>query len=292
MTLSTMTGRSPMIRHGCLRALAAITAGALALTVPQPVDAQRAPAGEAPQARVNPGSASLRGGVPGRFDYYALSLSWSPSFCAESSRGASDPQCNRTGDRPFSFVLHGLWPQYERGFPDSCPTAEQPFVQNRTIDGLLDIMPSRPLIIHEYRKHGVCSGLGPDGYFDLARRLYHKVKIPARFAAPANNQFVDTNQVIGDFVAANPGLRPDMLAVVCGGSGNRLREVRICFSREGEYRACGSNESQRRLCGAPRVYVPPVRSGGVSGGLNGGRGVGRPAPPPVIPTPAPGERRL
>ena len=45
----------------------------------------------------------------------------------------------------------------------------------------------------------------------------------------------------------------------CGGAGNRLKEVRICFTKDGEFRACGRNEDQRRLCSAERMYVPPVR---------------------------------
>src|SRR5713101_2070050 len=62
-----------------------------------------------------------RQNAPGEFDFYVLSLSWSPSFCEEASErgsgGRSQVQC---GGRPFSFVVHGLWPQYERGFPDYC----------------------------------------------------------------------------------------------------------------------------------------------------------------------------
>src|ERR1700742_1117182 len=61
-------------------------------------------------------------GTPGQFDFYVFSLSWSPSFCESGGgRGNSDEQCNR--GRPFAFVVHGLWPQYERGFPENC---EQP----------------------------------------------------------------------------------------------------------------------------------------------------------------------
>jgi ribonuclease T2 len=203
---------------------------------------------------------SVRGGVPGRFDYYALVLSWSPTHCATAERPDAT-QCNRRDGRRFSFVLHGLWPQYERGFPDSCPTRDRPFVPNSTIDRIMDVMPSRGLVIHEYRKHGVCSGLGPDAYFGLARKLFSNIKIPQRFVGPTNNQMIDTRAVIGEFVGANPGLRPQMLAVSCGGPGNRLREIRICFSREGQFRECGTNENQTRLCSAPRVFVPPVRQG-------------------------------
>src|ERR1700676_4796019 len=65
-----------------------------------------------------------RQNAPGEFDFYVLSLSWSPSFCEEASErgneGRSQVQC---GGRPFSFVVHGLWPQYEHGFPDYCVRA-------------------------------------------------------------------------------------------------------------------------------------------------------------------------
>src|SRR5947209_11849087 len=59
--------------------------------------------------------------VPGHFDFYVLSLSWSPGFCdtggAEKHRG----QCNAGSG--LSFVVHGLWPQYETGFPSDCGPA-------------------------------------------------------------------------------------------------------------------------------------------------------------------------
>ena len=62
-----------------------------------------------------------RQNAPGEFDFYVLSLSWSPSFCAAAEErgnsGRSQAQC---GERPFSFVVHGLWPQYDRGFPEYC----------------------------------------------------------------------------------------------------------------------------------------------------------------------------
>ncbi len=64
-----------------------------------------------------------------------------------------------------------------------------------------------------------------------------------------------------EFLAANPDLKPDMIAVACSGGQNaRLKEVHICFSKEGQPRSCGRNEEQRRLCKAPKVAVPPVRS--------------------------------
>lgn len=201
----------------------------------------------------------------GRFDYYALVLSWSPTFCAGDTSGRNDMQCNPRGGRRYSFVLHGLWPQYEKGYPQDCPTRDRPFVPRPIIDRMLDIMPAPGLVIHEYKKHGTCSGLSPEGYFETARKLYSKVKIPARFDQPQAPQFVSPGEVAKEFLAANPDMPPSGLGVSCGRPGDRLREIRICFTRDGAFRPCGHNENQSRMCGAQKMYIPPVRGGGGGG---------------------------
>src|SRR6188768_4245397 len=64
---------------------------------------------------------------PGKFDFYVLALSWSPSYCEQAGdRKSAQQQC---GARPFSFVVHGLWPQYERGFPEFCQQPA-PFIES------------------------------------------------------------------------------------------------------------------------------------------------------------------
>jgi ribonuclease T2 len=192
----------------------------------------------------------------GVFDYYLLSLSWSPSYCAVASGARGDLQCARR----FAFVLHGLWPQFERGWPQDCQSPDRGFVPYRVAAGMRDIMPSDRLVFHTYRKHGTCSGLGVDGYFALARRLFEKIAIPPRFRNLVDERFmISPGELVGEFLASNPNLRSDMIAVSCAGPGHRLREVRICFDKGGKFRACGANENQRRLCSAARMYVPPLR---------------------------------
>jgi len=249
------------------RRLALLVLAAI-LFAPQAATAQygSGPGGRAPYERRD-----QERNVPGRFDYYALVLSWSPTFCASLSRDRYEPQCHRRDGRRYAFVLHGLWPQHERGWPENCPTRQRPFVPQPLIDSMLDIMPSSRLVIHEYRKHGTCSGLTPEGYYGLSRRLYSSVTIPQRFVQPNDDFTTSPEAVVRAFTDANPALRSDMIAVACGGSGNRLREVRICFSREGKPTRCGRNEDQSRLCRASSMYVPPVRS---------------------APAPARGERRI
>ena len=197
--------------------------------------------------------------VPGQFDYYALVLSWSPSYCSDEGRD-NDTQCNRRDGRRYSFVLHGLWPQYESGYPSNCRTARRPFVPDPVINSMLDIMPSRGLVIHEYRTHGTCSGMDPVHYFDMATRLFNSINIPDRFRNPFESQVVSAEDVKRDFLRANPGFRPDMISVVCGGAGGMLKEVRLCLSKDGKPRGCGQNETRRNLCRANQVFVPPARS--------------------------------
>jgi ribonuclease T2 len=200
-----------------------------------------------------------RDGRPGTFDYYALVLSWSPAYCADQGRD-NDSQCNRRDGRRYSFVLHGLWPQYEQGYPSNCRLPRRPFVPEPVINDMLDIMPSRGLVIHEYRAHGTCSGLDPADYFSLARRLFQSINVPSRFRNPMESQIVSAADVKREFLRANPQLKSDGVTVVCGGAGGTLREVRLCLSKDGSPRTCGQNETRRNLCSANQVFVPPARS--------------------------------
>ena len=197
--------------------------------------------------------------VPGQFDYYALVLSWSPTYCANEG-GDDDAQCNRRDGRRYSFVLHGLWPQYEYGYPSACRLPRRPFVPENIITSMLDIMPSRGLVIHEYRTHGTCSGLDPARYFAMAHRLFDGITIPQRFRNPYESQLVSPSDIRREFLQANPSFKPDMIAVVCGGAGKGLKEVRLCVSKDGQPRACGQNENQSKLCSTDRVFIPPTRS--------------------------------
>ncbi|MGE0022329.1 MAG: ribonuclease T [Hyphomicrobium sp.] len=197
-------------------------------------------------------------GAAADFDYYALVLSWSPTHCESPEGQDDDAQCAPRNRRPYAFILHGLWPQYERGYPEVCRVADS-WVPQDVIDRMMDVMPGKGLIIHEYRKHGSCSGLAPRAYYEMARRIYDSVRIPERFRNPGEAQFLDPGDVVQAFVAANPQLKPGMIAVSCGGPGSRLREVRICVGKSGGARPCGANEEQAKLCRSTRMHVPPVR---------------------------------
>lgn len=192
--------------------------------------------------------------VAGRFDFYVLSLSWSPSYCAAEGERADPDQC-ATG-RPYAFVVHGLWPQYDRGYPEHC-AADRRGPDRDLIASMLDIMPSRRLIRHEWTKHGTCSGLSPRRYFDLTRAAYGKVAIPPRLKRLEQAIVVDPNVLEKAFLTLNEGLTADAIAVTC--RGNRIREVRICMTRDlSGFRSCP--EIDRAACRHGSQRMPPVRS--------------------------------
>jgi len=197
------------------------------------------------------GSALARNDAPrgtaGVFDYYVLSLSWSPEYCANSRRD-DELQCAR----PYAFVAHGLWPQNERGWPADCVSRER--VSDSTINRLLPIMPSKGLIIHEWRKHGTCSGLGADRYFAALERSYRAIRIPERYQRLPETLTVSARELRRDLLDANPSLKASGLVLQC--SGRFLQEVRICLDRSLAARACGADLRDR--CGE-RVVLRPVR---------------------------------
>ena len=199
-----------------------------------------------------------RQGEPGQFDYYVLVLSWSPSFCANSAdrnpgSAARNPQCGR---RPFSFVVHGLWPQYERGFPQYCEVPA-PRLSRDIVSEMLDLMPAPALIFHEWDRHGVCSGLSPGAYFETIRKARAEVKIPPQYLDLPSPLTVTPQEVEEAFITANPSLKPQGISVSCG--GRRLDEVKICMTRDLQFRGC--EEIARRACRRDKLIMPPVRGG-------------------------------
>jgi ribonuclease T2 len=191
---------------------------------------------------------------PGRFDFYVLSLSWSPSFCeADGERAQQEPQCT---DRPYSFVVHGLWPQYERGFPESCQVPA-PRLPRGIMTSMLDLMPAPRLIYHEWDTHGTCSGLSPAAYFDAVRKARGAVKIPPDYSGLTSALTVKPDDVKQAFIAANSGLSPDSIAIEC--DSKRLREIRICLTRDLAFRDCPN--IARKTCRRDTVMLPPVRRG-------------------------------
>lgn len=188
--------------------------------------------------------------MPGDFDFYVFALSWSPTYCQIED----SPRTRECSGEPYGFVVHGLWPEYEKGYPEYCQNTSNRSVSDAIVKSVSDIMPSGGLVGSEWRKHGVCSGLGQSGYFDLVRKAYNKITIPGAYSAPTRIQTLAPGSVETAFIDANPGMTSGGIAVIC--KDNALSEVRICLTRNLDFRTC--KEVNDDGCRAPRISIPAV----------------------------------
>ena len=189
--------------------------------------------------------------APGRFDYYLMALSWSPSYCLTHPNEGD--QC---GNKGFGFVLHGLWPQFRNGnWPQHCPASARPGAA--TIEHTLAFMPSRGLIEHEWSTHGSCSGLDPATYFELADRAFGSVTIPDALRTPRVAPALSAADITRAFTGANPGLDDSMLTIECH-NGYEFIEVHICLNKDTlTPQACGGRV--RNSCRYGTLKIPAVR---------------------------------
>ena len=111
-------------------------------------------------------------------------------------------------------MVHGLWPQYEKGFPEYCQRPS-PRLDRNIVTSMLDLMPAPGLIFNEWDRHGTCSGLGARGYFETIRKARAAVKIPEPYLELSKPMMVSPDEVEEAFVEANPGLTRTGIAVTC-----------------------------------------------------------------------------
>lgn len=200
-----------------------------------------------------PHLAASEGETPGEFDYWVLALSWSPGWCAREGDERASPQCD-TGTG-FGWILHGLWPQYQQGWPSWCPTVERPPSRRQTA-AMADIMGTSGLAWHQWRKHGTCTGLSPDDYYALSREAYGRITRPGILRRVTGPTRLPASVIEEAFVEANPELFADAITVTC--AAGRISDVRLCLSRDDlSFVACGADII--RDCTLTDALLDPVR---------------------------------
>jgi ribonuclease T2 len=188
--------------------------------------------------------------TPGSFDYYLLTLSWAPEFCATHSSNASSSECDPT--HHFAFVVHGLWPENLDGsYPQHCSPA-QPVSQN-IVRQMLPIMPDSGLIQHEWSTHGTCSGLDSQTYFGDIKKAFSQLKIPSEYQSPSQPVNASPSDIEQKFATAN-GAPGSAFRVSC--SGSEFVALEVCVTKDLQYRQCGSGV---RECRAPQVTLLPPK---------------------------------
>ncbi len=184
----------------------------------------------------------------GEFDYYLLSLSWAPNYCAAHPNDHSI-EC-RVGQRA-GFVLHGLWPQSNAGRAENCAPASP--VSDEMVRHMLQYLPSRGLIQHEWAAHGVCTGLSAQEYFGKLEQAYTAIKVPDPYRALEQSRSLRVQEIERSFAAAN-GAPAGAFRVSC--HAGELVGVEACLDKELRYQACTAGA---RDCPAPQVWMRPVR---------------------------------
>ncbi|OIQ71823.1 ribonuclease I [mine drainage metagenome] len=190
--------------------------------------------------------------APGNFDYYVLSLSWSADWCATTGDARHDPQC--ASGRDYAFVLHGLWPQNEQGYPDNCHTSQRDPSRSQSA-AMTDITGSAGLAWHEWQKHGRCTGLSAQAFYDTARKAYTSIAIPPELRHLNKQIDVAPSVIVDAFIAANPGLKRTMIAVTC--DKGKIQEARICLTKTLQPRPCSPEAA--RSCHLSGAEMDPVR---------------------------------
>lgn len=183
------------------------------------------------------------------FDYYLLSLSWAPTYCAEH-RNDNSTEC-RPGERK-AFVLHGLWPQSQSGPPpENCGSARR--VSQQIVRRMLAYFPSAGLIQHEWMTHGTCTGLSADDYFAKAEQAFQAVQAPDTYKNLHQQSTVNRHDIEAEFATTNHA--PESAFRVSCHNGE-LIGVEACMSRSLQFQACSES---LRDCPANQVTVLPPR---------------------------------
>ncbi|WP_232831387.1 ribonuclease T2 [Pseudogemmobacter bohemicus] len=180
--------------------------------------------------------ARAEGEKAGDFDYYVMALSWSSGWCEAEGDARQDPQCDI--GRGLTFVLHGLWPQYEKGWPSYCRTAERDPARGESA-AMADVMGGAGSAFYQWKKHGRCSGLAPRVYYATAREAYNSIKIPPVFRRMSKTLKVPAEVIEVAFLESNPRLKADQVTITC--QDGAIREVRICLTKDLEPRRCGQD---------------------------------------------------
>ena len=188
----------------------------------------------------------------GDFDYYVLSLSWSPTWCAIEGDDRGADQCDARHD--YGWILHGLWPQNERGYPSYCNTSAASPSRGET-GAMVDIMASVGLAWHQWKKHGRCSGLTSQQYFAAARRAYNSVVRPPVLRKLDHTVKLPAAVIEQAFLQSNPSWSADMITITC--KQGRIQEARLCLTKDLQPRVCGADVV--RDCTMEKALFDPVR---------------------------------
>jgi len=149
-------------------------------------------------------------GSPGDFDYYLLSLSVAPSFCDTNSHAAiQKKECLNGATTDYQtnpVTVHGLWPNKDGASNDeqprfctNIPPGNLPDSLNSTLEKYMPGV-ADGLEKCEWSKHGVCSGLSFEQYYQTVVNIMPSIENTIGSTLRDNNM-LGTEVKLTDIVA-------------------------------------------------------------------------------------------
>ncbi|MCP4613201.1 MAG: ribonuclease T2 [Planctomycetes bacterium] len=190
------------------------------------------------------------------FDYYVLALSWEPAFCETHPEKLECALQTETRFDATHFVLHGLWPNRNNDPNHTFSYCDVSQNQIRLDKGgdwcdlpglelstdvtqrLDETMPGKQSCLqnHEWYKHGTCSGLSAEAYYDVSTRLVQSFAQTNfdRYIAVNVGQTVDRSAVLEQFAVEFGAGAQDYLSLRCDevDGVDVLTEIRITLKKE------------------------------------------------------------
>ena len=192
------------------------------------------------------------------YDYLMLSQHWLPSMCLGLEAGYDSTVTHQAGARCTSetssvLAIHGLWPNYQAGFPQCCGSAlplDPQAVRAWPEDLRARLQAQQPdpttsdfdaaiceIYNHEWQKHGTCFVDTVDTDADARSYFEVGIELADRLARPT----VQLNAWAGSTRrrAEIEALYPKAVQVLCDSrQEDRLLEIHTCWSRELEMVDC------------------------------------------------------
>lgn len=177
-------------------------------------------------------------GKTGTFDYYLLSLSWSPTYCDTPSGKHNRQQCG--GKQPHGMVVHGLWPQYTDGTWPQCCQQVDAVKPSPAVDQASRVMIGTKLLSHEWTKHGACVTSRQDEYFGRINQAVTSLGLAPGIPATGLERIRVSD------LKRHWAIPTASITVQC--KGKRLKEVHICLDKALAPIPCPAAEARTDNC--------------------------------------------
>lgn len=159
---------------------------------------------------------------------YTLALSWSPAFCRTRGDSRSHRvQCSGDNGR-FGLVVHGLWPQGARTWPQWCGSPNR--LTPAQLRQNMCMMPSARLIARQWAKHGSCMVKRPETYLGVTKVLWESLRIPD-YDRISRERGLTAGRIRQAFADANGRMWQASHVGVKLNSEGWLEELRLCYNK-------------------------------------------------------------